>query len=151
MNQPISIARYGLAYLYWAISVALAFVALLVWRETAFIILGMTSWDRYAEHALNQFGFLFIAIAMLSVIIFAEYYYRNGVQNGLVTKRFFRVALIQVLLVLIAHTIQWLGGIVLNFPASPVSPIVIIGEIVIAILLFILYKRTVPSPPALKL
>ena len=150
MNQQISIARYGLAYLYWAISVALAFVALLVWSATAFIILGMTPWDRYAEHALNQFGFLFMAIVMLSVIIFAEYYYRTGVDKGLVTKRFFFVAMIQILLIMAAHVIQWIGGIVLNFAVSPVSPFVIIIEIVIATILFLLYKRTVPGPPTLQ-
>ena len=141
MNQTISIARYGLAYLLWAVTVALAVVALLVWRSTAFIILGMTPWDRYAEYALNQFGFLLIAIVTLGMIIFSENYYRTGVDRHQLWKRFFQLTMIEVLVLAIAHVIQWIGGIVLDFAQSPVSPLILIGELVVAILLFFLQRQ----------
>ena len=141
MDQPISIARYGLAYLFWAISVALAFVALLVWRSTAFIILGMTPWDRYAEHALNQFGFLFLAIVILGVIIFAENYFRTGIERNRLLPRFFLIALIEVAAIWIAHVIQWIGGMVLGFPESLVSPVILILELAAVILFFVLRRR----------
>lgn len=141
MNQPISIARYGLVYLLWLVVVVLSVVALLVWRETAFIILGMTPWDRYAEHALNQFGFLFIAIVTLGVIIFAENYFRTGVERNRLLPRFFLMMLIELLVILVAHIIQWIGGIVLEFPQSPVSPLIIILELAFAILFFILRRK----------
>jgi hypothetical protein len=137
MTQPISIGRYGLAYLFWAITVALAFVALLVWRSTAFIILGMTPWDRYIEHALNQFGFLLLAIIGLSVIIFAEYYYRTGKNN--VWRRFLLLSSIEVLVIALAHGVQWIGGIVLDIPISPLFFVIELG---LGILLIVLYRRS---------
>ena len=138
MNKPISIARYGLAYFFWAITVALAFVALLVWRSSAMIALGMTNWDRYLEHALNQFGFLVLAIVGLCVIIFAEFYYRTGVQNQRLVQRFSLITFIEVLAVALAHLVQWIGGIVLELP---ISPIFFIVELAISILFFALYWR----------
>lgn len=139
MTQPISIGRYGLAYLFWAITVALAFVALLVWRSTALIILGMTPWDRYIEHALNQFGFLLLAIIGLCVIIFAEYYYRTGVEKRCVLRRFLLLSSIEVLVIALAHGVQWIGGIVLDIPTSPLFFVIELG---LGILLIVLYRRS---------
>lgn len=141
MDQPIGIARYALAYLLWAITVVLAIVALLVWRSTAFIILGMTPWDRYAEHALNQFGFLFLAIVILGVIIFAENYLRSGVERNRLLPRFFLITLVEVAAIWVAHVIQWIGGIVLGFPEWLVSPLVLILELTAVILFFILHRQ----------
>lgn len=139
MNQSISLARYGLAYTFWVITVALAFVALLVWRSTAMIALGMTSWDRYLEHAINQFGFLILAIVGLCVIIFAEFYYRTGVEKKQLLQRFSLITAIEVLIVSIAHLVQWIGGIVLSLP---ISPIFFIVELAISVLFFVLYRRS---------
>ncbi len=136
-NQS-ALARYGLAYIFWAITVALAFVALLVWRSTAMIALGMTNWDRYLEHAINQFGFLILAIVGLCVIIFAEYYYRTGVEKRQLLQRFSLITFIEVLVVAFAHCVQWIGGIVLDLS---ISPLFFIVELAISVLFFVLYRR----------
>ncbi|MCB0087990.1 MAG: hypothetical protein KDE54_08755, partial [Caldilineaceae bacterium] len=95
MNSNTS--RYLLAYLLWFVSIVLAFVNLLKWRSSAMIILGITSWDRYLEHALNQFGFLFLAILGLIIIVFTEFYYRTGVEKNLLFRRFFLITLIELI------------------------------------------------------
>lgn len=139
MNSNVS--RYLLAYLFWFISVALAFVNLLKWRSTAMVVLGITTWDRYVEHALNQFGFLFLALFGLAVIVFTEYYYRTGVEKNRLFNRFFLVTLIELVILALADLTYLTGSIILNFFTLQSLPL-LIGELVLCGAIFWLYQRT---------
>ncbi|MCB0099538.1 MAG: hypothetical protein KDE50_07755 [Caldilineaceae bacterium] len=141
MNSNTS--RYLLAYLLWFVSIVLAFVNLLKWRSSAMIILGITSWDRYLEHALNQFGFLFLAILGLIIIVFTEFYYRTGVEKNQLFRRFFLITLIELILLTLADLAYVVGSIVLNFFASQ-SLIILIVELLLCGVVFVLYRRTPP-------
>ena len=132
-----------LAYLLWFVSIVLAFVNLLKWRSSAMIILGITSWDRYLEHALNQFGFLFLAILGLIIIVFTEFYYRTGVEKNQLFRRFFLITLIELILLTLADLAYVVGSIVLNFFASQ-SLIILIVELLLCGVVFVLYRRTPP-------
>lgn len=145
MNSNTS--RYLLAYLLWFVSIVLAFVNLLKWRSSAMIILGITSWDRYLEHALNQFGFLFLAILGLIIIVFTEFYYRTGVEKKLLFRRFFLITLIELILLTLADLAYVVGSIVLNFFA-PQSLIILIVELLLCGVVFVLYRR---MPPPMEL
>ena len=107
------------------------------------IILGITSWDRYLEHALNQFGFLFLAILGLIIIVFTEFYYRTGVEKKLLFRRFFLITLIELILLTLADLAYVVGSIVLNFFASQ-SLIILIVELLLCGVVFVLYRRTPP-------
>ncbi|MEZ4866201.1 MAG: hypothetical protein R3C14_33095 [Caldilineaceae bacterium] len=131
-------SRYVLAYLLWAVSVALAFVMLLTWRSSAMIALGVTQWDRYLEHAINQFGFLFLAIFGLIVIVFTEYFYRTGVEQRRLFTRFFLITFLELIMVTLAHLVRWVGAILLNLPADPLF---VVGEVALCGIAFWLYRR----------
>ena len=133
-------ARYLKAYLCWAISVALTFVTLLTWRSSAMIILGLTPWDRYIEHAINQFGFLIMAIIGLIVIVFTEYFYRTGVEKNRLATRFFLVTLIQLIILTVAHLLRLWGSLLLDLPAGSTITFIIM-ELTLCSLCFWLYKR----------
>jgi hypothetical protein len=133
-----TVGQYALAYLFWAISVVLAFVALLVWRTSAMIALGITQWDRYLEHALNQFGFLILAVVGLSVIVFAEHFYRTGVEKLHLLRRFLLLTGIEVLIIALAHLVQWGGRLMLGLPGSALLFVV---ELLISLACFLLYRR----------
>lgn len=152
MNQSAnqSPLRYLLAYFCWAVSVVLVVLDLLVWRSSLMIILGMTSWDRYLEHAVNQFGFLFLAIVGLAFIIFSEYFFRTGVEKNRLLARFFLVTLIAILMLTLAHLARLGGEIVLGFFTSA-TLLIVVAELVICALLFWLYRRALPGvkPPDL--
>ena len=107
------------------------------------IILGITSWDRYLEHALNQFGFLFLAILGLIIIVFTEFYYRTGVEKNQLFRRFFLITLIELILLTLADLAYVVGSIVLNFFA-PQSLIILIVELLLCGVVFVLYRRTPP-------
>jgi hypothetical protein len=138
----ISTSRYVLAYLLWAISVVIAFVALLASRSSVMITLGVTQWDRYFEHALNQFGFLFLAIFGLAVIIFTEHFYRTGVEKQRLFARFFFITFLELLFLSIIHTARLAGEVLLGL-FTPITLAWVGGEIALCLLLFWLYRRAV--------
>lgn len=49
-----------------------------------------------------------LAIIGLCVIIFAEYYYRTGVEKQCVLRRFLLLSSIEVLVIALAHGVQWI-------------------------------------------
>lgn len=100
------------------------------------IVLGVTQWDRYVEHALNQFGFLFLAIFGLGVIIFAEHFYRTGVEKNQLFTRFFLITFLQLLLFTGMHLVRVVGvGIFM-----PTTFVIIGIELVLCIVIFWLYR-----------
>jgi len=133
-------SRYVLAYLLWAVSVVLAIVVLLSWRSSAMIILGITPWDRYLEHALNQFGFLFLAIFGLAVIVFTEHFYRTGVEKGRLFLRFFWISFVELLFLVVAHGARLIGMLLLSIPIGGTWPVVT-AEILLCVLTFLLFRR----------
>ncbi len=135
-------SRYVIAYLLWTVSVALAIVTLLAMRSSAMIALGVTPWDRYVEHALNQFGFLFLAIFGLTVIVFTEHYYRTGVEQGRLYLRFFWITYIELAVLLFAHLVRLFGGMALDLPVMATLPFVA-GELLFCIVALVLYRRAV--------
>lgn len=137
----INTSRYVLAYLLWATSVGIAIAALLASRSSVMIALGVTQWDRYVEHALNQFGFLFLAIFGLAVIVFTEHFYRTGVEKHRLFARFFLVTLLELLFLSIVHLARLAGEVLLGFFA-PATLLLVGGEIALCLLLFWLYRRS---------
>lgn len=144
MNQ--SVFRYVLAYLFWAVTAALAVVDLLLWRTAVMVVLGMTPWDRFVEHALNQFGFLLLAFVGLAVIVFAEHYYRTGVEKNCLFPRFFLLTLIGMIVLALAHLVRLIGEIVLGF-FTPVTLVVLVVELLICVVFYLLYRQTRRAGP----
>lgn len=138
-------SRYALAYLFWFISVALAFVALLASRSSITITLAATGWDRYVIRALNQFGFLFLAIFGLAVIIFTEHYYRTGVEKNRLVARFLLITLLELLFLAFMHLSGLISQLVLGF-FIPTSLYIVVGEALLALVIFWLYRRAVQQP-----
>jgi hypothetical protein len=137
--QP-SFFHYVLAYLCWAISVALAALDLLVLRSALMIVLGMTPWSRYVQHAINQFGFLFLAIVCMGFILFTEHFYRTGVEKRKLLPRFLLGMLIGVSVLAFAHLLWLIGEFVLGF-FTLTTLIIVIAELAGCALLFWLYRR----------
>ncbi len=143
-------SRYVIAYLLWAVSVALAIVTLLAWRSSAMIVLGVTPWDRYVEHALNQFGFLFLAIFGLAVIVFIEHFYRRGVEQNRLFLRFFLVSFWEMLWLALVQLTALIGLVELAL-FTPARLLVVVGELVLCGVLYWCYRRAVNRymPPLL--
>lgn len=140
-------SRYVLAYLLWAVSVAVAITVLLSSRSSLIIVFGVTKWDRYIEHALNQFGFLFLAIFGLAIIVFTEHFYRTGVEKGRLFMRFFLVSFWELSILTLVHLAALIGMVQtaalmsmaqINFSAYY---LLLVGEVVLCALFFWFYRR----------
>ena len=140
-----SASRYALAYLCWVITVAFAFLALVVSRTSIMLTLGATGWDRYAVHALNQFGFLFMAIVGLGVIVFTEHFYRTGVEKQRLFARFLLITTLELLFLTLLHLAGLISEIVLGIFATA-SLFIVIGEGVLALVLYGVYRRISRQP-----
>jgi len=137
--------RYVLAYLFWAISVIIAVAVLLVSRTSLMLVLGVTTWDRYFEHAINQFGFLFLAIFILAVIIFTEHFYRTGVEKNRLFARFLLITLLESIALVMLHLARLAAEISLGIFTSA-SLLVVVSEFVLTLVLFWLYRRATGQP-----
>lgn len=132
--------RYVLAYFFWAVSVVIAVVVLLVSRTSLMLALGVTTWDRYFEHALNQFGFLFLAIFILAVIIFTEHFYRTGVEKNKLFARFLLITLLESIALIMLHLARLVAEISLGLFTSA-SLLVVGSEFVLTLVLVWLYRQ----------
>ena len=132
--------HYVLAYLCWVITVALAVLDLLVLRNSVMIALGMTSWNRYIQRAINQFGFLFLAIGALGFILFTEHFYRTGAEKQRLLSRFLLGLLIGVGVLALAHLLWLIGSFVLDFFTFSTLWI-FLAELAGGSLLYWLYRR----------
>lgn len=135
-----SASRYALAYLFWIITIALAFVGLLASRSSLTITLAATGWDRYAVRALNQFGFLFLAIFGLGVIIFTEHFYRTGVEKQRLFARFFLITALEMLFLTLMHLASLLSQLILDL-FIPISLYIVVGEVILVLTFYLLYRR----------
>lgn len=104
------------------------------------LTLGTTGWDRYFVHALNQFGFLFLAIFGLGVIVFTEHYYRTGVEKRRLFSRFFLITFWEVVYLTFMHTAGLISEVVLGLFTSA-SLLIVVAEGALALALFWLYQR----------
>ena len=100
--------------------------------------MGATGWDRYAVHALNQFGFLFMAVVGLGVIVFTEQFYRTGVEKQRLFARFLLITTLELLFLTILHLAGLISEIVLGIFA-PASLFIVVGEAVLALVLYWVY------------
>lgn len=135
-----SASRYALAYLCWLITVAFAFLVLIVSRTSLMLTLGATGWDRYSVHAFNQFGFLFMAVVGLGIIVFTEHFYRTGVEKQRLFARFLLITILELLFLTFLHLAGLISEIVLDLFA-PASLIIVISEGLLALVLFWVYRR----------
>jgi hypothetical protein len=129
-----------LAYLLWAVSVAAAIAILLLTRTSIIIALGVTPWDRYVEHALNQFGFLFLAIFSLAVVVFIEHYYRTAVEQGKLFLRFFLVSFWEVLWLALIQLAALLSAVMLDL-FTPTMTQIVGSAILLCAILYWAYRR----------
>lgn len=104
------------------------------------LTLGAMGWDRYFVHALNQFGFLFIAIVGLGVIVFTEHFYRTGVEKQQLFVRFLLITALELLFLTLLHLAGLISEIVLGLFA-PASLFIVVGEGLLALALYWVYRR----------
>ena len=94
---------YILCYFLWVVTVALAFLNLIVARNLYLTIMGVASVRPWTIGALDKLLFIIAGVAWLVLTIFSEYYYRTSIPENSLWKRFSLVMGIQLLFLFTAH------------------------------------------------
>ncbi len=97
------ISPYVLCYLGWIITIALAFLNLLMARNLCLIIMGVLSVHPWSASAIDKIMFLFLGIVWLVLAILSEYYYRTSISKNRLWKSFSLITGIQLLFLFAAH------------------------------------------------
>ena len=102
------ISSYVLCYLLWGITIALAFLNLIVARNLYLTIMGVLSVHPWSAGAIDKISFLFLGIVWLALTIFSEYYYRESISKNRLWKSFSLIMGIQLLFLFAAHFVPFL-------------------------------------------
>lgn len=102
------ISPYVLCYLLWGITIALAFLNLIVVRNLYLTIMGVLSVQSWSASAIDKITFLFLGIVWLVLAIFSEDYYRISISKNRLWKSFSLITGIQFLFLFAAHFLPFL-------------------------------------------
>jgi len=98
---------YVLCYLLWVVSAALGFLGLLVGRGLLIGLFSLTRANRWVLSAIDKFGLLILGLICLGFVIFCESYYREGVEESKLWKRFGLVTAAEFFLFLLAYVVPF--------------------------------------------
>ena len=104
-----------LCYSLWVVTVALAFLNLIVARNLYLIIMSVASVPYWTIGALDKLLFIAAGVVWLVLTIFTEHYYRTGIPENSLWKRFSLFMGIQLLFLFTAHLLPSLLVGVRNF------------------------------------
>jgi|GEM_PF-1628689 hypothetical protein len=98
-NELITLPRYVACYALFAVFLALVYLSLfVVWGQTLYNIILLYS-SRPEARTLWQFlRVLVLGFSSFLIVMMGEPYLRNGMQRGLLLKRFLRLAIIFVVI-----------------------------------------------------
>ncbi|MEA3344709.1 MAG: hypothetical protein U9Q78_00435 [Chloroflexota bacterium] len=94
--------NYVVSYLLWAVSATLGIFDMLKSLEFLSSIFGLLSPNRWVHSALDKFGILTLGLIGLTFVIFCEHYYREGVKEKMLWRRFGLVTAVEFCTLLVA-------------------------------------------------
>ncbi len=83
---------YVACYAIWLVLAALALWLMLMLRINLLDLVRFFDWGPWVMGALDKFGILFLGVAWLVFVLFAEHYLRQGVEQQRLLPRSVRVA-----------------------------------------------------------
>lgn len=120
-------ARYGLAYLLWAISIVAGSVIGLFTRDTLLNIVSISSIGRMQADSKTAFymglqiragsmwSYFLLGIILIVMVVLIEYWYRVGVPTGRLLARFFLVTAVELAILFVGHAlyffVSWATGL----------------------------------------
>ncbi len=129
------VLRYGIAYLFWFATLAIAVVCANTVRVTYPILLDYWRWDSSSISVADQVAVIVMALAMVALIVAAEHMYRTAVP----AKKLMQPAsgIIAVLLATlgVAHATQFYVELQYGM-TNPTSVVLFVAELALAIFLW---------------
>lgn len=102
------ILPYVLCYFLWVITIALAFLNLIMARGLYLTIMGVLSVQSWSASGIDKVTFLFLGIVWLVLVIFSEDYYLTSISKNRLWKSFSLLTGIQLLFLFASHFLPFL-------------------------------------------
>ena len=99
---------YVLGYVLWIVSAALGVLDMFVSRGLLMRVFALTSANRWVLGAIDRFGILILGLIGLAFVIFCEHYYREGVEENVLWRRFGQITAAELFLLILAGLVPFL-------------------------------------------
>ncbi|OQA43996.1 MAG: hypothetical protein BWY52_01720 [Chloroflexi bacterium ADurb.Bin325] len=149
------VSKLVLAYLLWAVTIALGLYVVNVIRQTLVGLLdlsrqGVAAVDEFnrlmQRNAIDRFGVVILGIVLLVLIIIAEELYRTGAARGTLARNFFLITAIELGALFVFET--WLYAAMLRAGLlSAAAGWAQLAELALLALVIWLYRREKAKPP----
>ena len=147
------VSKYLLAYVLWAVSIAVGVIAALIIRQAISGMFGIALLSAAPEqlftlkmqsNAADRFGVVILGLVLLILIVTAEHLYRTGVPKGKLVRNFSLITVIELAVLLVFHTMLLSQSVRAGLPVG--INVAVEGLILALLVLFFwLYRRSKPK------
>jgi hypothetical protein len=106
-----NVGSYLLCYALLAVLFALTIALIFAWSQALVALISVLIGRSFANRAIYQVSLVLVVLALFIVFMGAEPYLRNGVQKGVLVRRFSRVAIPMGIALVVAFAIRVLAAI----------------------------------------
>lgn len=148
------VPKYALAYLLWAVTIALGFYVINAVRQTIIGLLdlsrqGAGNVDQFSRlmqrNAIDRFGVVILGLVLLIVIITAEHLYRTGVARGTLARSFFLITAIELGVLFVFDVLFFIAGLFAGILTAAAGLIQLVELALLALFIW-LYRREKAKP-----
>ncbi|MCE7985080.1 MAG: hypothetical protein DYG89_28235 [Caldilinea sp. CFX5] len=100
--------NYIVSFLLWLVAVGLMVLDFLYGRLLIMGLFGLFPLNRWMMSFIDRAGVLILGLIALSLILYLEHYYRQGVERKQLWSRFARITVLQGIIVLAGLIFAWL-------------------------------------------
>jgi len=91
-----TVALYLAAYAGWLAHCAAGIAICILWNQTLLLLYTRAGWNKYGAAAYNNLIVMLLVLGWLALCVGTEAWYRRGIADGTVGRRFLRLTLIEV-------------------------------------------------------
>ena len=102
------LTNYVVSFLLWLITASLLILDVIYGRLLLMSLAGLTDWNHWVLSFIDRAGTFIFGLVALSLALYFEHYLRQSVPKRLLWPRFWRIAAVQVAIILTSIAVSWL-------------------------------------------
>ncbi len=103
-----TIALYIAAYAGWLAHCAAGIAICILWQQTLLLLYARAGWNKYGQVGYTDLVVIVLVLGWLALCVGTEAWYRRGIADGTVGRRFLRLTVIEVVAAALALGGGWL-------------------------------------------
>ncbi len=103
-----TVVLYVAAYAGWLAHCAAGIAICIFWQQTLLLLYARAGWNKYGQAGYNDLVVIVLVLGWLALCVGTEAWYRHGIADGTVGRRFLRLTLIEIVAAVLAVGGGWL-------------------------------------------